>query len=439
MTDSTAKVTSVGPAIRTRRWWVIDTVVLALIGVGLMTLNPGLLALAAIGIVFGTYTTAAIGGEGRELDIERTVRPKDPAPGQTLEVELTIQNTGSKPLPDIRFVDGVPGALKVAEGSPRFATALRSGDEHAHSYGITAVRGEHAFDPATVALRSLGGALERTITLENKTTITCSPPLSEVPLRSQTSIFTGRVSTDVGGTGLEFHSVREYRSGDPLKRIDWRRYAKTSELTTVDFREQRAATVMLLIDNRPAAYWTASQGDRHAVEHAIAAAGQVFAALISNGDRVGITTLDDGDVWFSPSAGQAALVEAQHLLATHPALRYDPPETVPELAIHPEHSSVEALPVLARLPDDAQIIVFTPLCDDGIVPTLKHFEASGHATTVVSQDVIRGDTTGRRLARTQRTNRLGMLRDAGIRVLDWDPSMSLPEVLIAAERRGESV
>lgn len=204
----------------------------------------------------------------------------------------------------------------------------------------------------------------------------------------------------------------------------------------MNFREQRAATVMLLIDNRPAAYWARSADDHHAVEYAVTAAGQVFGALVSNGDRVGITTLGDEDLWVAPSAGQAALSEARHFLATHPALRYDPPDDVPELAIRPDHDSVDAAAMKARMPADAQIVAFTPLCDDGVVSTLEYFEVSGHETAVVSPDVTRGDTTGHRLARTQRANRLGMLRDAGVRVLDWDPSKSLMEVLIAENRRG---
>jgi len=410
--------------------------VLGLLALGLLTFDPGVVALAAVGLVFSTYANARIGGDGRDLEIERTVRPENPAPGQELAVTVTLRNAGSEPLPDIRFVDGVPGALEVTDGSPRVSTALRAGERYTHSYEVTAIRGEHAFESATVALRSLGGAIERQVTLDAETTITCSPPLSEVPLRSQTSIFTGRLPTDVGGTGVEFHSIREYRAGDPLKRVDWRRYAKTGDLATVNFREQRAATVMLLIDNRPAAYRARSADDHHAVEHAVTAAGQVFGALVSNGDRVGITTLGNEELWVAPSAGQAALSEARHFLATHPALRYDPPEDVPELAIRPDHEPVDAAATMARMPDNSQIVAFSPLCDDGVVSALERFEVAGHETTVVAPDVTRGDTTGHRLARTQRANRLGVLRDAGVRVLDWDPSKSLTQVLIAENRRG---
>lgn len=437
MTDESTDGVSVGPPIRTRRWWVVELAVLGLILLGLLTFEPGLFALAAVGIAFTTYATAAVGGDGSGLEIERTVDDRDPVPGQTVTVTVTLKNTGSEPIYDIRFVDGVPGALEVAEGSPRVATAVRPGEEYTHSYDIKISRGEHAFEPATAAVRSLGGVVERKVTITHKTTVTCSPALSELPLRAQTSIFTGRLPTDVGGSGLEFHSTREFRPEDPLKRINWRRYAKQGELATVNFREQRAATVMLLIDDRPAAYWAASPADRHAVEYAITGTGQVFGTLVGNGDQVGITTLGDEDAWLAPSAGQAALAEARHFLATHPTLRYEPPEEIPELAITPEHTPVDLDRIRARLPDDSQVIVFTPLCDDGIVPVLKRLEASGHATTVISPDVTRRDTTGRRLAWTQRINRLATLRDAGIRVIEWDLSKSLPEVLVTEKRRGE--
>lgn len=438
--DRTGKRTpDAGPPQRTGRWWPVAFAVFGLFAFGLFTLEPTMIGLAIVGVVFGTYATVTVGDTGEGLELERSLSRPDPAPGEPVEVTVTLRNTGERLLPDLRFVDGVPGAMAVTAGSPRFATALRPGDEFEHTYEVTAVRGEHTFDDATVVVRSLGGARQRRVRLPAETSITCSPPLSDVPLRAQTSVFTGRIATDVGGTGTEFHSARTYRSGDPLKRIDWRRYARTGDLATVEFREERAATVVLLVDTRPAAYWTASLSDRHAVEHAVAAAGQVFGALVRNGDRVGIAAIGDGEnIWLEPRAGQAALADARHFLAHHPAFRYDPPEELPELAIDPDHPQVDPTPIRSRLPDDAQVIAFSPLCDDGLVPALRHLEAVGHATTVVSPNVTRTDTLSTRLANVQRTNRAWTLRDAGIQVVDWDPETELTEQLIAESRQGRS-
>lgn len=422
---------------RTRRWWAVEFALLALFAAGLATMEPTLFALVGVGVVFETYAGVRAGDDGSALELDREVSRLDPSPGDPVEVTLTLRNTGSGFVADARVVDGVPGALEVSDGSPRFATALRPGREATHSYEIRAARGEHTFPPATVAVRSLGGAVEHERTLDAATTLTCSLPLSEVPLRAQTSIFSGRLPTDVGGSGTEFHSVREYRSTDPLNRIDWRRYARTNEFATVSFREERAATVVLLVDARPAAYWTAEPDDRHAVDHAVAAAGQVYDALVENGDRVGITVVDAyRDAWLAPAAGQAALTAARHFLAVHPELAYDPPDDLPELVVDPEHDPVDPSPLLARLPDDAQVVAFAPLCDDGIVGALERLEASGHATTVISPNVTRTDTDGHRLARAQRANRIGRLRGTGIRVVDWPPTRNLAETLLAEARAG---
>lgn len=426
-----------GTVRRTRRWWPVEFTLLALFAAGLATMEPVLFSLVAVGVVFETYAGVRAGADGSALELDREVSRLDPSPGDPIEVTLTLRNTGSRFVADARVVDGVPGALEVSDGSPRFATALRPGREVTHSYELRAARGEHRFSPATVAVRSLGGAVEHERTLDATTTLTCSLPLSEVPLRAQTTIFSGRLPTDVAGEGVEFHSVREYRSTDPLNRIDWRRYARTNEFATVSFREERAATVVLLVDARPEAYWTADPDDRHAVDHAVAAAGQVYDALIENGDRVGITVVDAyRDAWLAPAAGRAALTAARHFLAVHPALAYDPPDDLPELVVDPEHEPVDPSPLLARLPDDAQVVAFSPLCDDGIVDALERLEASGHATTVVSPDVTRTDTDGHRLAHAQRANRIGRLRGAGIRVVDWPPARSLAGTLLAEARGG---
>jgi len=62
----------------------------------------------------------------------------------------------------------------------------------------------------------------------------------DLPLRGLTTKYHGRVPTDVGGAGVEFHATREYRRGDPVKRIDWNRRARTGELATLELREERA-------------------------------------------------------------------------------------------------------------------------------------------------------------------------------------------------------
>lgn len=416
----------------TRRWWVAAFVALFGGATGVVTGRSLPLLVGVVGVVFATY--ARVGSPpDPTLALERALSDPEPSPGDAVRVTVTVRNEGGS-LADLRLVDGVPRALETVGGSPRHATALAPGDEASFSYTVLAERGQHRFEPMLVLARDPSGAVERESEIASETILSCQPPLTDVPLRSQTTQYTGQIATDTGGSGLEFHATREYRHGDPLSRIDWNRRARTGELTTVEFREERAAAVMLAIDSRAAAYFIPGPGQRHAVAHAVAAAGRVFAHLLDGGDRVGITTLGPEPCWLAPGAGTDHEHRARMLLASHPALSYEPPDDgLPELAIDPDHDPVDVGPLRRRLSTDTQVILFSPLCDDAVAVAARELAARGRAVTVVSPDVTDDDSSGHRLARIQRANRMHQLRSADVRVVDWPVEASFTAALARAE------
>jgi uncharacterized protein (DUF58 family) len=416
---------------RTRRWWFADAVVLLSVAVGAITAQSAPFLVAVVGVGFVTFARLWE-PPVPSFRVDRDVSDPEPVPGDCVEITVTI-HLEDGPVTDVRIVDGVPAPLEVVDGSPRHATALRSGERVQFSYAVRARRGQFGFDHAIVLVRDPAGAFERELELETETILTCYPPLSEVPLRSQTTQYAGQIETDAGGEGLEFHGARGYRPGDDISRIDWNRLARTGELATVEFRQERAAAVVLVIDARPAAYWAPVDGERHAVERAVAAAGQVFAELHDHGDQVGITALGAEGCWLDPGSGNRHDYRARKLLATHPALSAVPPDDAPpELAIEPDHDSVDVGRLRQRLGADAQVIIFSPLADDAVSRAVRLLNTAGHAVTVISPDVTADGTHGQRLARLQRRNRIHHLREAGVRVIEWGPDRPLVAALAEA-------
>lgn len=416
----------------TNRWWFAVAVAMFAVAAGAITARPLPLFVAVVAVGFATYARA-IAPTPAELRLERSLSDREPNPGEAVDVTVTVHNEGG-PLADVRVIDGVPPALEVLDGSPRHATALPTGGSATFSYSVRAHRGQHGFDPATVLTRDPAGSVELAAEAEVETILTCLPPLSTVPLQSQTTQYTGGIATDTGGVGLEFHATRAYRPGDDISRIDWNRRAKTGELSTVEFREERAAAVMVVVDARPAANWAAPDADRTAVEHGVAAAGRVFAELLAGGDQVGVTAFGATNCWLPPGAGREHEQRARRLLATHPDLAVTSgADGPPELAIQPDHEPAGLEWLRARLDPDVQVVLVSPLCDDGVTEAARSLHAAGNAVTVVATDVTAGDSLGRRLARLQRRNRVQDLREAGIRVVEWDVSESFGVALARAE------
>lgn len=400
---------------RTERWRGVSALALVAGAAGVLASQPALVVAGTVGIAFAALARAAR-PPGISLVLERSVNDADPDPDDSVTVTVEVTNTGDSSLPDLRVIDGVPPALDVDSGSPRLGTALRPGESATFSYDVTAMRGRHAFEPALAVARDVSGTAERARRVRaDATPITCVPSLDaagELPLRAQTTGQPGRVLTEIGGSGVAFHTTREYRPGDPLSRIDWNGLAKTGELATVDFREERAASVVLLIDAREEAYRASGPDAESAVERAIRAAGALYDVLTGEENRVGIAALSPEPCWLAPGAGTAHRAQVQELLATHPALAPTPPDA-------PFYPSIRARRLRRRLPDDAQLVVCSPLCDDSVVRLLQRFDAAGHRVTAVSPDPTSDGTPGRRLARTERRLRLSTLRSAGVPALDW--------------------
>ena len=418
----------------TNHWNGVSVVALVGIGLGVLVEQPGVLLAGVVGIGYAAYAYSTR-GPSVELSVERSLDEVRPVPGAEIEVTVTVENEGSRLLPDLRLVDGVPDGLGVVDGSPRLGTTLRPGESDTISYTVLARRGVHEFEPLLALARDPSGGTERELQLEAETALVCSPTMNPLPevtdLREQASRRVGRVDVSAGGEGVEFFATREYRRGDPLNRIDWNRRARTGELATLQFRNQRATTVILVVDAREAAYRSPEPGADHAVDRSVEAAGSLFTTLLEAGDRVGLAAYAWTECWLEPDAGvhnHEHVERARELLTGHPALDPSPPDS-------PINSLLIWKRLQRRLPSGAQVIFLSPLTDPTASTVPRRLEAYGYPVTVVSPDPTNDRTSSERLAQVARQVQITDLRSAGIPVLDWPGEESLATVLARHEER----
>ncbi|SNZ17076.1 conserved repeat domain-containing protein [Natronoarchaeum philippinense] len=422
-----------GDLLETGHWAGITALALLAAGWGIVTFTPSILLLSAIPAALAAYARLRIEPAVTNLDVERHVSDESPEPGDLVDVTVTVRNDGDSYLSDLRLVDRVPPSMQVVEGSPRIATALGSDATATFTYTAVAGRGDHEW-PLLVVARDFAGAIEREVAIDVETGIECSPALSSqhgAPVRSQTSLYSGQVDTAQGGAGLEFFSVREYREGDPMKRIDWKRHARTGELATIDFRQERAAKVVLLFDSRDSAYVSPHPGAKHAVDRSVDAAMELFPSLYDRGDLVGVAAFDTVPCWLAPGAGEEQLERARNIFTDHPAISTLPPE-------HTDVGSKYVDPmthVRRQLAPEAQVMLFSPLCDDYTAEVARRLDSVGHPVTVISPDPTAAGTIGQRLSRVERTMRIVRLRERGIRIVDWEPEEPLGIELERAAQR----
>ncbi|WP_179205349.1 DUF58 domain-containing protein, partial [Halobacterium hubeiense] len=288
---------------------------LALAGAGVASGRSALFVAAVIPLAFVLYGALSAPRGGDPIRSTRDLSADSPLPGDRVTVELTVENVGGSALPDVRVADGVPGDLRVVDGSPDAALALPAGGTATVEYTVVADRGQFPFDAPTVRVRGASATNARTVEapVDGADELNCRVSVADVPLRRQTTAHAGTLPTDSGGPGIEFHSTREYQRGDPASRINWRRYAKTGELSTVNYRERRAAAVVLAVDARDASDATAHAGTPSGASLSAYAAARAVEPLESAGHRVGLAVFGIDDpvtggtdpAWVPPGTGDA--------------------------------------------------------------------------------------------------------------------------------------
>ena len=427
-----------------------------LVAAGIATGSLSLVLAAAVPLVFALY--GALSGSPAVngiIEADRQISPETPLPGQPVEVTLTVRNTGETAIPDLRFVDGVPEELGVTEGSPRTGSAIPGGGELSTTYTLAADRGTYAFDDVTVSARNLNGTrvVGATVEATGVTDFECRVAVEDIPVQ-QTTSYTGQLATDSGGPGVEFYATREYRPEDPVKRINWRQYAKTGELATIDYREQHAAHVVVLTDSRPSTHAAASPTDPTGATLSAYAATIALEVLIDEGHHVSLGALGIADpqtdigppAWVSADAGTAFTTHATAVCNAAASAATDGSDNRDHSNgsnnVEPSSTDLQgdaASPPVADggvdwqrlrslVPTGAQIMLCTPATDEAIVDLVESLRGDGHEVTVLSPQTA-PDTVGGRTVALRRSVRLDRLRFLGATVIDWKRAEKLPVAL----------
>jgi len=412
----------------TARWTGLAALPLFAVGISVFIRSATPALIAAVGTLLLGYVHSR-SPPTPELAVTHRIEDTTPDPGDTVRVTLAITNDGERAVPGLRVCDGVPPGLAVTRGRPTLATALRPGETTTLTYAVEARFGTHEFDPIFAVSRDVAGATEAVTRLPVDSTISCIPPLPEPDptARARTTPYTGQVGTDTGGQGVEFYGSREYRHGDPLARVDWKRLARTGDLSTVVYRQEQAAAVVLLVDARRAAYVAPTRAGPTAVDHSVKAAAELFGGLVDAGDQVGLTALGPRPCWLPPSAGDDHRARFRQTIASDDAFGAVPPSD--------SFQPAQELTRLRARVDAGNIVFCSPLVDDWAVSIVRRLEAAGHAISVVSPDPTGSGRVGDSLTRVRRRQRLTDLRRRSISVADWDPTEPLPVALARVARR----
>ncbi len=107
------------------------------------------------------------------------------------------------------------------------------------------------------------------------------------------------------GEGTEFHQLREYRTGDSLRQIDWKATRRAQKLISRDYQDERNQHVVLLVDT--GRRMLAHDGTLSHFDHALNASLLVAFIALRQGDSVGLMASGGPSRWMPPVRGLGAI------------------------------------------------------------------------------------------------------------------------------------
>lgn len=243
-------------------------------------------------------------------EVQRTV-PEALALGMRREVGLRLHAPRAM---QVQVFDLAPGDWTL-EGLPR-RLRLRPGMASDVAYHVQPQqRGRFRFDGVQVRLRAPWRLWWQRRTLPPALDVRVYPnfvPLTRFALFSadQASRLVGAHIKRRRGEGTDFHQMREYRTGDSLRQLDWKATARARKLVSREYQDEKNQQLVLLLDT--GRRMLATEGGLSHFDHALNAALVVAYLALRQGDAAGLlATGGDQRRWVAPQRGMGAV---EHLL-----------------------------------------------------------------------------------------------------------------------------
>jgi uncharacterized protein (DUF58 family) len=399
------------------RFLLIAALTLGLFLAGLLSQTAGVIILT-IPLILYVASAFLAGPHSAKIEAKRSLSRDRASQGAEVEVLLEINNAGFR-LEEVLIEESLPPGLEVLDGETSAFCTLSPNQKISLAYRVRGVRGHYRFSGVQVTASDHLGIFRKKTFLSVQNRLFILPrvhKLKKIEIRPRyTRIYSGTIPARLGGPGVEFHGVRPYQPGDPLRWINARATARRPEAIYInEFEQERVADVGLILDARSLSNMPCDQGSL--MDYSIDAAAALSDFLLENGNRVGLLIYGGPIRWTFPRYGK---IQKERILQSLAAA---------ELGANPIFEDLGYIPT-RLFPRHTQLIVLSPLVEEDL-PVLLKLRARGYPVVIISPDPIdyerrqlgedRRVLFATQIARLEREFLLKQLRQAGISIVDWN-------------------
>ncbi len=387
-----------------RKGYSLVSAAIAVVGLGVFTGLP-FLALSAIPLISYLVLSRLFSSPPHlNIKVSRYASTEKIVQGQTATFTLSLENMG----PDLDLLeieDGLPQDLTLEQGSNRFSTTFPSNGKATFTYSVSVVTtGNFRVGPIVLRATDGGGFFEETQVVNSFSGLRVFPTVEQ--LRAHLRLiklrnWPGEVVSQRPGSGLEFHSIREYFPGDNLKRVNWKAYARFQKFFTNQYSAELAGEVMIVLDARR--FGSRLEDESSALDRGPSAAATLAYALLLERNRVGLMIMGDVLDKVYPAAGRRQLDRILLLLSSYsPGSRWKISMVAHYLKL-----------LFSRIMD---VIIVTSIPDEQVLTGVANLRNQGYSVTVVSsspefvKDPRASDEANQLAMKIVETNRQILLR-----------------------------
>ncbi|HOU40686.1 MAG TPA: DUF58 domain-containing protein [Promineifilum sp.] len=209
--------------------------------------------------------------------------------GEQVEVTVTLENKSRLALPWVQFQESVPPELRLEE-STQHVVSLAGRGQRSHVYHVKGLqRGYYRLGPLRLTSGDLFGLAKSRVGYLPSDFLTVYPrivPVSRLGLPSRLPFGAIASQQRLFEDPARPMGTRDFRSGDPLRQINWKASAHTQKLLVRTFQPAISLETMILLDlhasdyeRRDRLYWT---------EWAIVTAASIATHLVNQRQAVGL-------------------------------------------------------------------------------------------------------------------------------------------------------
>ena len=280
-----------------------------------------------LGIVLSRLYSAVL---KRSLAVSRPVTFLRAACGDTPTLSFTVTNN-SRLTAFVCYVHDNQGTLSLAGGQNRFLFSLRPHEMRSVSYSVFGTsRGVYRIGPVTLSASDPLGLFPFTMSFQAECKVLMHPAEIRYPITLDSGIPQG--SMNIHNICYEDvtmrRSLREYKSGDELKRINWRASAKYGNLFTNEYQNTFDCPVFVFLNLALDDYPLEQRYDKG--EKAIKIAAQIVRNAEMLRQKCGFAAYATDFPYLPPASNQAGcILDVLALIQMEKgSLTYNPMETL---------------------------------------------------------------------------------------------------------------